>query len=317
MERKTKAVKKKFSIVVAGPTAVGKTAAAIHLAKWLQTSIISADSRQCYKELSIGVARPSEAELQAVQHHFIASHSILEELNAAGFAAYALAEMEQLFQLHDEVVVVGGTGLYIKALTEGLDAIPPTDPEIRASIIREYEAKGLGWLQQAVQEQDPAYYASGEIQNPQRLMRALEVVRSTGKSIRNFQTGTVQQRPFHTLFIGLELPRQELINRINQRVDQMMQDGLLKEVEAVAELLRSTGRPLSSISALQTVGYSEIFAFLDGQSSLNDAVERIKIHTRQYAKRQMTWFKKLPAINWFHPQDLEGMQACIQAQILQ
>ncbi|WP_290792064.1 tRNA (adenosine(37)-N6)-dimethylallyltransferase MiaA [Flavihumibacter sp. UBA7668] len=308
-------MKKKFSIIIAGPTAVGKTAAAISLAQWLKTEIISADSRQCFKELTIGVARPSADELQAVPHHFIASHSILQDLSAASFATFALGCLNRLFIDHTTAVIVGGTGLYIKALTEGLDEVPAINPAIRTAIIHQFEANGLEWLQSAVKEQDPLYYATGEILNPQRLMRALEVVQSTGRSIRSFQTGKTAERPFESIKIGLELPREELVVRINNRVDLMIQDGLLEEVKEVADLVRSVGKSENSIPALQTVGYSELFAFLNGQISFQTAIEQIKTHTRQYAKRQMTWFKKDPDFKWFHPQDQQGIRSFIQQQI--
>jgi tRNA dimethylallyltransferase len=312
---KRKAVKKKFSIIVAGPTAVGKTAAAISLAQWLKTEIISADSRQCFKELNIGVARPSADELQTVPHHFIASHSILQDLNAADFARFALGCLNRLFSDHTTAVIVGGTGLYIKALTEGLDEVPAINPAVRMAIIQQYEANGLEWLQLAVKEQDPLYYATGEILNPQRLMRALEIMQATGRSIRSFQTGKTTERPFESIKIGLELPREELIVRINNRVDLMIQDGLLEEVKKVADLVRSVGKSENSIPALQTVGYSELFAFLNGQISYQAAIEQIKTHTRQYAKRQMTWFKKDPDFRWFHPQDLQGIRSFLEHQI--
>jgi tRNA dimethylallyltransferase len=310
-----KAVKKNFSIIVAGPTAVGKTAVAIQLAKWLGTEIVSADSRQCYQELSIGVARPSQHELQAVPHHFIASHSILHELNAAEYADYALSCLRSVFQQHNTAVVVGGTGLYIRALTEGLDAMPEVDPAIRTSIIRQYEAFGLEWLQQQVKEKDPLYYKTGELQNPQRLMRALEVVMATGTSIRSFQRGVKARRSFESIKIGLELPRPELVARIDARVDQMMAEGLLDEVKQLAELLQSQELSRHAITALKTVGYAELFEYLEGNDSLEQAVEKIKQHTRQYAKRQMTWFRKDAEISWFHPGDLEGMTHYIGEKI--
>jgi len=312
---KKKTVKKNFSIVIAGPTAVGKTAAAILVAQSLKTEILSADSRQCYRELSIGVARPDEQELAAVPHHFVASHSILEGWNAARYASYGMEVLRQIFTDHDTAVIVGGTGLYIKALTEGLDDVPTVDPVIRQSIQLEYEQKGMPWLQQMIQENDPLYYSTGEIQNPHRLLRALEVVLSTGRSIRSFQTGQVKPRFFQTVKIALELPRQELVIRIDKRVDQMMEAGLLEEVKSVQAVLNQKGKSWKTITSLQTVGYKELFMYLEGELSLDEAIEKIKQHTRQYAKRQMTWFKKDTAFQWFHPSDREGMLNFIQKQI--
>jgi len=284
---------RKTMIVVAGPTAVGKTAVAIQLAKHFATSIISADSRQCYKELNIGVARPSEQELAAVNHYFIASHSIQDEITAAGFEQYALQKATELFQQQDTVVMVGGTGLYIKAFCEGLDLIPAVDPAIREQIISNYNSKGLVWLQEQVQQKDPAFYTSGEIQNPQRMMRALEVLESTGQSVLSFRKGEKTQRDFNIIKIGLELPKEELHQRIHTRVDQMMQAGQLEEVKGLI--------PYKHLNALQTVGYKELFEYLEETISMEKAVEQIKINTRQYAKRQMTWFKKDEEMKWFAP----------------
>jgi tRNA dimethylallyltransferase len=289
----------KTVIIIAGPTAVGKSAAAIELAKHFNAEIISADSRQCYKELNIGVARPSLQELQEVPHHFIASHSIQEEVTAITFEQYALEKTAQLFQHHPIVVMVGGTGLYIKAFCEGLDAIPPILPSIRTNIIKQYEVNGLAWLQQIVQEKDPSYFSTGEIQNPQRLMRALEVIESTGHSITTYQKKEKATRDFNIVKIGLELPREVLVQRIHQRVDKMMEDGQLEEVKSLL--------PYQHLNALQTVGYAELFEYLKGQSSLPKAIENIKTHTRQYAKRQMTWFKRDEEIKWFAPTAIEAM----------
>ena len=297
----------KTVIIIAGPTAVGKTAAAIDVARRLNTEIISADSRQCFKELNIGVARPSEEELAAVPHHFIASHSIQDEITAASYEEYALQKANELFQQHDYVVMVGGTGLYIKAFCEGLDAIPAIDPAIRNEIVNSYEQNGLSWLQEQVKVKDPLFFSQGEIQNPQRLMRALEVVEATGQSVLSFRKGQKAARDFNIIKTGLELPRPELNERINNRVDQMMQQGLLEEVK---KLLR-----YKQLNALQTVGYKELFAYLDGEISLDKAVEQIKTNTRQYAKRQMTWFKKDAEMQWFTPGDTQKLMEYINTAI--
>ncbi|WP_300603205.1 tRNA (adenosine(37)-N6)-dimethylallyltransferase MiaA [Niabella sp.] len=281
---------KNVLIVIAGPTAVGKTAVAIEVASQLDTVILSADSRQCFKELSIGVARPSEAELAAVPHYFIASHSIREEMSAAIYETYALQLLGRLFQQHPVVVVTGGTGLYIKALLEGLDPVPAVPTELREEIISTYESQGIDWLQQELLKKDPLFAAKGEMQNPQRMMRALEVITATDRSILSFQSQTKQQRSFDTICIGLELPRTLLYERINQRVITMMETGLEAEVRGLL--------PLRQLNALQTVGYQELFQYFDGTLSREQAIALIQQNTRRYAKRQMTWFKKQPAFHW-------------------
>jgi tRNA dimethylallyltransferase len=288
---------KKTVIIIAGPTASGKTAVAIQLAKQFQTAIISADSRQCYKELIIGVARPSPAELQEVPHHFIASHSIQDEMTAAGFEQFALQKTKELFTAHDTIIMAGGTGLYIKAFCEGLDIIPAVDATIRAQIITNYGKYGLEWLQQQVEQKDLDFFSAGEIQNPQRMMRALEVVESTGQSILSFRKGNKTIRDFTIQKIGLDLPKEELYERINQRVDKMMEQGLLDEVKKL--------EPYKHLNALQTVGYKELFDYLDNKTSLDTAVEAIKTNTRQYAKRQLTWFRKDKEIKWTKVEDIE------------
>lgn len=284
-------------IIVAGPTAVGKTAVAIQIAKHFDTEIISADSRQCYKELNIGVARPSVDELNTIKHHFIASHSIQDEVTAVDFEQYALQKAELLFQKHDVIVMVGGTGLYIKAFCEGLDSIPDIDATVRQQIITNYEEKGISWLQNQLQEKDSAYFEAGEMKNPQRMMRALEVIESTGNSIIFYRKGQKLERDFSIIKLGLELPKEKLVERINRRVDIMMEEGQLDEVKSLAAF--------KNVNALQTVGYTELFDYLDNKMLLEEAIGRIKISTRQYAKRQLTWFKKDTAINWFRPDEAD------------
>jgi tRNA dimethylallyltransferase len=284
---------KKTCIVISGPTAVGKTALAILVAQHFSTQIISSDSRQCYKELTIGVAKPAADELAAVTHYFINSHSIHESVNAAIFEKYALEKVKEIFLTNDVAVVVGGTGLYIKTFCSGIDAVPVISPGIREDIISKYEIGGLEWLQKEVKKNDPIYFSKGEILNPHRLIRALEVVTSTGKSISEFQTQKNQTRDFTILKIGLELPRELLYQRISSRVDQMMQQGLVEEVRGLIAH--------QELNALQTVGYRELFDHFAGNISLLQAIEAIKMSTRQYAKRQMTWFKKDETISWAAP----------------
>ena len=289
----------KTAIIICGPTAVGKTAVAIQIAKHLGTEIISADSRQCFKELNIGVARPTEKELQTVPHHFMASHSVNEEVTAVGFEQYALEKIEFLFKKNNVVVLVGGTGLYIKAFEDGLDLIPEINVNIRREIVTNYENLGINWLQQELREKDPVFFKEGEIRNPQRMMRALEVINATGQSILSFRNGKKANRNFRIIKIGLELPKEILHLRIQERVDKMMEQGLLDEVKNMI--------PYRKHNALQTVGYAELFDYLEGKTELKLAVELIKTHTRQYAKRQMTWFKKDKNIQWFGPDELNAM----------
>ncbi len=297
-------VKDKTCIIIVGPTAVGKTGLAIQVAQHFSTKIISADSRQCYKELGIGVAKPSAEELQSVQHYFIDSHSINEEVNAAVFEQYALQKVNAVFENNDIAVMVGGTGLYVKAFCDGIDLLPAIDSSIREKIIKEYEANGLAYLQKQVEENDPKYFAAGEIKNPQRLMRALEVKLSTGKSILDFQTKQKKERDFNIIKIGLELPKEQLYQNINTRVDIMVQQGLVEDAQ---QLL-----PYQNLNALQTVGYKELFEYFNGESRLEQAIEKIKLNTRHYAKRQMTWFRKDAEVKWYSPLDIEGVFACIK-----
>ena len=296
---------KKTVVIIAGPTAVGKTRVAIQLAKHFKTEIISADSRQCFKELNIGVAKPSEEELREVKHHFIAYHSIQEEVTAVTFEQYALQKANKLFQQHDIVIMVGGTGLYIKAFCEGMDLIPNINPAIRQQVIKLYEQNGKTWLQAQLQEKDPLFSQTGEMQNPQRMMRALEVVESSGQSILSFRKGEKVKRDFNIIKIGLEVPKEDLHRNIHNRVDAMMEAGLLEEVKQLI--------PFRKLKALQTVGYAELFNYFDGKLSIEKTAEQIKTATRQYAKRQLTWFKKDQEIKWFSPMQLKEMIECVES----
>lgn len=297
----------KTCIIVVGPTAVGKTALAIKLAQHFGTDIISADSRQCFKELNLGVAKPTAEELALVKHYFINSHSIKDTLNAAIFEQYGLGKIKEIFKQKDIAVMVGGTGLYIKTFANGIDEVPVIKPEIRDQIIADFEWEGLAWLQQQVEQKDPLYFEKGETKNPQRLMRALEVKLSTGKSIIEFQTQQKRLRDFNIIRVGLEIPKEDLHKRINSRVDKMMEDGLLNEVKTLV--------PHKELNALQTVGYRELFGHLIGDLTLTDAVEAIKINTRQYAKRQLTWFKKDEDVKWCEPQ-FEPVMEIIKSEMV-
>ncbi len=285
-------------ILVIGPTAVGKTALALRIAQLLNTEIISADSRQCYRELNIGVAKPTLAEVELVPHYFINSHSVYDDVNAAVFEQYALQAAANIFSKHSVAVMVGGSGLYVDAFCNGLDNIPPVPPDLRNSIIQNYHQKGLVWLQEQIKKSDPVFWEQAEQQNPQRLMRALEVMEATGKSVIHFRSKKNVPRPFRILKIGLELPRQELYQKINERVCTMIEAGLVEEVKSL--------QPLQQLNALQTVGYKEVFDYLNGFVSLNKAIELIQLNTRHYAKRQITWFKKDSSIQWTHPDTISN-----------
>ncbi len=277
-------------IIILGPTASGKTAVSLEVAKYFNTCIISADSRQCYNELNIGVAKPSKKELNSVKHYFINSHSVTENVTAFTFEEYALKASEEIFHDNNVAIMVGGTGLYIKAFCQGLDVIPSTDKTIRENIINQYNQKGLTWLQTEVKEKDFEYWQQAEQQNPQRLMRALEVLSASGKSITVFRRNQRRPRDFRILKVGLDVSREVLNSNISIRADKMIEDGLIEEVRSLI--------PYRDFNALQTVGYKEIFDYFNGIFSLEEAIKQIKKNTRQYAKRQLTWFKKDAEIHW-------------------
>ena len=280
----------KTVLIIVGPTASGKTDLSLDVASYFNTAVISADSRQCYRELHVGVAKPSDESLQSIKHYFINSHSIHDDVNAQVFEEYALNAVSEIFTKNDIAVMVGGTGLYIKSFCEGLDEIPEIDASIRNSIIDSYNKNGLSWLQNEVQKKDPAFFKYAEQKNPQRLMRALEVITATGNSIASFRKKEKKQRDFRIIKLGINLPKEKLFYNIDTRVDAMVSNGLLEEVRSL--------QPYRHLNALQTVGYTEVFSFLDGNISLMQAVGAIKSATRNYAKRQLTWFKKDTSIIW-------------------
>jgi len=288
---------RKTVIVIAGPTAVGKTAVAIQVASYFQTEIISADSRQCYKEMNIGVARPSTDELSQVTHHFIASHSIHEKVNAVTFENYALKKVSEIFEKNNVIVMTGGTGLYIKAFCEGMDEIPVVPEALRNEIVEQYRQNGLTWLQEQVRHLDPKFFEVGETKNPQRLMRALEVFKATGKSILDFRKREKVERNFNIIKIALQLSKEDLHRNIESRVDKMFDMGLLKEVRSLI--------PYQHLNALQTVGYKELFYYFNGETDLQHSIDLIKRNTKQYAKRQVTWFKKDNAYQWIEAGKLD------------
>ncbi|RFM29173.1 tRNA (adenosine(37)-N6)-dimethylallyltransferase MiaA [Deminuibacter soli] len=280
-------------IIITGPTAVGKTALSLQLAQHFGTAIVSADSRQCFRELNIGVAKPEPHELALVPHYFINSHSIHDEVNAAVYEQYALQAVSEIFSTRPVAVMVGGTGLYVKAFCEGIDHIPPVPAEIHEAVIDLYQQNGLVFLQNELREKDPLFWETAEQQNPQRLMRALEVLYASGQSISSFRTAAKATRDFNIIKIGLDMPREQLYHRINLRVDLMMQAGLLEEAQDLLSFRH--------LNALQTVGYREFFDYFDGKITLPAAIEQLKTNTRHYAKRQLTWFKRDTTINWFQP----------------
>lgn len=291
-------------IVIVGPTAAGKTALAIQVAKHVHAEIISADSRQIYRELTIGTAKPNEAELREVPHHFIDSHSIADDYDAARFGEEALLKIYSLFERYDDVVVCGGSGLYIKALLEGFDDIPEVPDELRDQLIEEFENKGMLWLQNRMRELDPEHFKKIDQKNPMRLMRALEVKLATGKSISEFQKQTTKELPFKVIRIGVEVERARLYERIDKRMDDMIAQGLFEEAKGLYAYRHK--------NALQTVGYQEIFGFVDGQYDREEAVRLLKRNSRRYAKRQLTWFKRDEQIRWFKPDDVSSMMEYIQ-----
>lgn len=289
----------KTLIAVLGPTAIGKTSLSIELAKHYNTDIISADSRQFYKELLIGAAPPSEKELNEVQHHFVQHLSVTEDYNVGKFEEDAIQKIEELFHKKDKVILVGGSGLYINAICKGIDKMPDIPPKIREKVIKLYKEKGIEFLKTEVKEKDPVFYNEVDINNPQRLMRALEIIYSTNKTFSSFRKKTNKKRNFNIIKIGLYTDREILYNRINNRVETMIKNGLLKEVESLT--------PYKDKNALQTVGYKELFQYFEGIYNLTEAIEKIKQNTRRFAKRQITWFKKDSEINYFTPENTKGI----------
>lgn len=284
-------------IVVVGPTAAGKTKLGIALARHFHTDVISADSRQIFREMSIGTAKPGVEEREDVTHHFIDTLSVTDDYNAGKFERDVLSLLDQLFIKHDDVLMVGGSGMYVRAVCEGLDEMPDVPESVRVEILENYRSKGLSWLQQEVMENDPEYFAVVDQMNPARLMRALEIVRTTGLPASNYRVNRRVERPFSVVKIGLEMDREELYKRIDARVDKMIDSGLVEEVKRLEQF--------KSRNALQTVGYQELFDYFDGKHDLDEAIRLIKRNSRRYAKRQMTWFKREEGIQWFHPDQLE------------
>ena len=285
----------KTLLAVVGPTAIGKTSWSVQLANHYNTEILSADSRQFYQEMRVGTAVPSEEELNSIPHHFIQHISIFQPWSVGDFEREAVALLDELFKSNDLAIAVGGSGLYLKALTEGLDEFPETDPTERERLNELYQNGGIKVLQTQLQEADPEYYTMVDLQNPHRLIRALEVFYSSGKPFSSFLNQPKKERSFRTIYLGIKAERPILYQRIENRVDQMLESGLLAEAEKLYEY--------RDLSALQTVGYQELFDYLQGKWDLTQAIDEIKKNTRRYAKRQMTWFRKNYDINWINFDD--------------
>ncbi len=297
----------KYLISVVGPTAVGKTAAAVQIANYYHTEIISADSRQLFCEMTIGTAKPSEEELSQAHHHFINSHRVTESFSVGDFEKQGLTILKQIFEQHNIAIMAGGSGLYVNAIINGFDDLPAAPPEIREKLNHLMATEGIEVLQQKLLTADPVYYQQVDLNNPQRLIRALEVCESTGKPYSSFRKGSQVKRTFNIIKIGLDLPREELYDRINQRVDIMVANGLIDEVKNLCQY--------RDLNALNTVGYSEIFDYLDGKTDLATAIALIKQNTRRFAKRQLTWFKKDNDIQWFSPTDFPDMMKYIDVTV--
>ncbi|MFN0292997.1 tRNA (adenosine(37)-N6)-dimethylallyltransferase MiaA [Pedobacter helvus] len=283
----------KTLIVVAGPTAIGKTALAIELAKHFDTEIISADSRQFFREMSIGTAKPSAEELAAAPHHFVNSHSVTQLFSTGDFEIQALALMEKLFTNHDVLIMVGGSGLYINAICNGLDEMPEINLNIREQLNQQFADEGIEAIRNQLAILDPEYFTKVDQSNPQRMIRGLEVVLSTGQKLSSFLTSNKKERPFNIIKIGLNTKREKLYQQINHRVDLMIESGLVEEVKSLI--------PYKELNALKTVGYSEIFDYLEGKTDLPTAIDKVKQNTRRFAKRQLTWFRKDVETTWFEP----------------
>lgn len=296
----------KVLLVMAGPTAVGKTSCGIEVASHFGTEIISADSRQIYQETTIGTAVPSPEELALVRHHFIQTISVKESYNASIYENQVLERLEQLFKVQDLVLMVGGSGLYIDAVCEGIDDLPTVDPDLRNELQEKLETEGLEVLTQLLSRLDPVSYAKVDLKNPMRVLKALEISIQTGTPYSSFLSETKKERPFRILRIALDLDREILYQRINSRVDQMMEAGLMEEVKQVQDL--------KGYTAMKTVGYRELFQVLDGKLSLEEGVDLIKRNTRKFARKQLTWFRKEKRYQWFSPDKCREVIAWVEKE---
>ena len=294
-------------VILLGPTGVGKTELSLRIAEWLGTPILSADSRQLYRDLPIGTAAPTPEQLARVRHYFVGTLGLTDYYSASQFETDVLSLLPILYKEHDAVVMTGGSMMYIDAVTKGIDDIPTVRPDIREQVWADYHAKGLAPLLEELQKVDPAHYEEVDRNNYKRVVHAIEICRQTGLPYSSFRTRTRKERPFRILQIGLTRDREELCDRINRRVDQMMADGLLDEARRVY--------PFRELNSLNTVGYKELFQYFDGNWTLDEAVEKIKRNSRVYARKQMTWFKRDAEISWFHPSQEAEIRAFIQQQL--
>lgn len=294
-------------IVLIGPTGVGKTELSLSLAEFLHTPIINADSRQLFKDLPIGTAAPTQEQLKRVHHYFVGTLNLTDYYSAAQFEADVMALLEQLFKNHKSVLMSGGSMMYIDAVCKGIDDMPTVDNETRDYILKRYEQEGLESFCQELKIIDPAYYKTVDLKNPKRVIHALEIYYMTGKPYSSFRTRQNKKRPFDIIKIGLQREREELYSRINKRVDEMIENGLLNEVKKVATY--------RNYNALNTVGYKEIIQYLDGNCTLDMAIEKIKQNTRIYSRKQMTWYRKDPEVNWFHPNDEESIKKFLEKEL--
>ncbi len=296
----------KYLICVVGPTAVGKTRVSIALAKKFECEILSADSRQFYREMEIGTAKPDKTDLDMVRHHFINSLSIFDRYDAGKFEKEALELLEKIYSKRNLALMTGGSGLYVDAVLNGFDKMPEADPELRAGLNKEVEDNGTGGLLEELKDKDPVYYDEVDRHNPVRIIRAIEVIRNTGLPYSEVRKGRKnKKRPFRTIKIGLEMEREILYKRIDQRMDEMIENGLFDEARTLMKW--------QELNALQTVGYTEIFGFLEGEYSMDHAIHLLKRNTRRYAKRQLTWFKADEEIAWFNPDELTGIEQYVES----
>jgi len=292
-------MKQHYLVTIVGPTAVGKTAVAIAMAKYFNTEIISADSRQFYREMKIGTAIPSAEQLAAVRHHFIGNRSVQEYYNASMYEYEVLALLDGLFDRYDVIIMAGGSGMYIDAVCNGIDDFPAVNALVRENLKSAFQQKGIDWLRSQLKESDPAYYSQVDLSNPKRLLKALEIITMTGRPYSSFLTRQKKERDFGIIQTGLNIERKQLYENINLRVENMIRKGLVEEAKAL--------HPFRKLNALETVGYKEIFDHLEGKTSLKEAIDLIKRHSRQYARRQLTWFRKNKHVRWFSPDEPAAM----------